>query len=52
MTEAAAHNERASNVIMIALTYEYISEGCTLVTHNVYNNLDLAQGLIKNKFRL
>jgi hypothetical protein len=34
------------------LTKEYIGEGCTLVTDNVYDNLDLAHCLIKNKTHL
>jgi hypothetical protein len=46
MTEASAgNNDRASNIIR----KEYIGEGCILVTDNVYDNLDLAQCLIKNK---
>jgi hypothetical protein len=50
MTEASVgNNDRACNIIMKELTKEYIGEGCTLVIANVYDNLDLAQCLIKNK---
>jgi hypothetical protein len=50
MKEASVgNNDRASNIIMKELTKEYIGEGCKQVTHNVYDNLDLAQCLIKNK---
>jgi len=50
MTEASAgNNDRASNIIIKELMKEYIGEGCILVTENVYDNLDLAQCLIKNK---
>jgi len=53
MTEAfAGNNDRASNIIMKELMKEYTGEGCTLVTDNVYDNLDLAQCLIKNKKHL
>jgi hypothetical protein len=53
ITEAyAGNNDRASNVIMKELTKEYICEGCTLVTDNVYDNLDLALCLIRNKAHL
>jgi hypothetical protein len=53
MTEASAgNNDRASNIIMKEMTKEYIGEGCTLVKDNVYDNLDLAQCLIKNNMHL
>jgi hypothetical protein len=49
---SVGNNDRASNVIMKELTTEYIGEGCTLATDNVYDNLDLAQCLIKKKTHL
>jgi hypothetical protein len=42
MAEAAmGNNDRASNIIMKELLKHYIGEGCTLLTDNVYDYLDI-----------
>jgi hypothetical protein len=52
MADAAAGNDdRAGNVVVKALM-NYISEGCTLVLDNFYNNLDLTHYLLENKNHL
>lgn len=50
-TDAATGNDnKVSNAVVKALMKECIGEGCTLATNNFYNNLDLAQYLIENKY--